>query len=217
MLANIFLSNYTKIPDVILKRYFYPTDIVIEPIAGCNINCIACPANELKRKTGMMSYSVFKKILKIIHPKYIDLFFMGEPFLNPDIFKMISYATKNNIFVKINTNCTTLERDYKKILKSGLNIITLSLDGLTQNTISIYRKGANVDEILSGINKLCYARKNSLSNIQINVRTLVFKETEKELKDIIFYLKDKGVNHLYFVKPILNNWGCKKKFQCRKN
>ena len=211
MLANLTLNNYSIIPDVVLKRFF-PKDIVIEPVAGCNIKCLSCPANDLKRRTGMMSFSFFKKILNIINPKSIDLFFMGESFLNPEIFKMISYARKKNIFVKINTNCTTLERDYKKILESGLNTITLSLDGLTQKTTGAYRKGANADKILRGIDKLCYARKNSLSNIQINVRTLVFKDTEKELEDIISYLKDKDINHLYFIKPILDNWGGKKNF-----
>lgn len=207
---NIILNNYSSIPDSLLKQIFNPVSIVVEPQAGCNIRCVACPSSELKRPYGQMSYNSFQKILdKIPNLKKIAFFFMGEPLLNQDTYKMISLCNKKGIETIVNTNCTTLRKDYRKVVDCGLNKINLSLDGFSHESLNAYRKGANFDEIIEGIESLVRYRYEQKSSLRIIIRTLVFKQTESEIPLIEEFCRSTGIDELVLVTPILDGWGGK--------
>ena len=82
-------KNYHYIPDTILKKIATPKNIIVEPIAGCNVVCSACPCDILKRPYGLMKFSTFRNVVDKTHPTKIGLYFMGEPFLNPEIFRIV--------------------------------------------------------------------------------------------------------------------------------
>lgn len=209
-LKNITLQNYGKIPDFLLKRFFDPVSIVVEAQAGCNLKCVACPSSELKRPYGRMSYANFKIILeKLPNLRNVAFKFMGEPLLNPDTYEMISLCTKKGISTVVNTNCTTLKDDYFKVIDSGLTKINLSLDGFSNESINAYRKGANFDEIILGIERLLNYRKMHNGNTRIIMRTLVFKKTEIEIPLIEEFSRRVGIDELVLVTPILDGWGGK--------
>lgn len=211
-IRKLLIKNYCLVPDFILKRFLYPRNIVIEPIAGCNIVCKSCPADSLKRPYGKMSFNNFKKIIdKLDFVKIIDLFWMGEPFLNPDIFKMIRYLKQKGIFCKISTNGTTLYKDFKEIVDSGLDRLIISFDGFSQKTFEEYRKGINFDNVVRGINLITnYKESFNSKTPEIWMRTLIFKHNESELKDIKRFGLIKKVDKHFFIKPIIDNWGGKK-------
>ena len=67
--------------------------------------------------------------LKILYKnkfKYVQIT-GGEPFLNPDIFKIIDYAKKLNLFVFINTNGSMItENVAEKLAKSKVEQVCVS-------------------------------------------------------------------------------------------
>jgi radical SAM protein with 4Fe4S-binding SPASM domain len=157
-----------------------------------------------------MSYEHFQKILlKMPYLKKIAFFFMGEPLLNAETFKMIELCSKKGIATVVNTNCTTLKSDYKKIVDCGLNKVNLSLDGFSHESINSYRKGSNFDEIIEGIEKLVKYREMQNSKLWITMRTLVFKKTEAEIPLIEDFSRTIGIDELVLVTPILDGWGGK--------
>jgi len=195
------------IPKQFIKSFGAPRNIVVEPIAGCNLRCPSCPSDCLQREYGRMTYENFIEVLNKIDPNSIGLYFMGEPFLNDEIFEMIKAAKKRNIKVTINTNGTTLYRDYEKIIESGLDHLNISLDGFSQEAMNSYRKGIRATEILEGIKLLSMAKKNGPPHITI--RTLLFEPAVKELAQITRFIKTCKIDDHRLITPLMTGWGGK--------
>ena len=209
-IKSLVLNHYDRCPDPLLKRLF--RSVVIEPIAGCNLKCPACPCTHLRRDKGIMDFRRFRRIVDSISKaklsiKRLILYYMGEPFLNPEIFEMIGYAKSRNFTTQISTNGTTLHEDHEKIVKSGLDEIIVSLDGFNEEGLNRYRVGSCFDEIKEGVERLCLRRSERKSGIRVTIKTLVFKHVEPHLEEIREFSTALGADELCFVKPIIGMWG----------
>lgn len=200
-------SNYIRIPKSALKRFATPRNITAEPVAGCNVTCSACPADCLKRPYGKMTMPTFKNIIDKIHPSNVGLYFMGEPSLNPDIFNMIRYAKSHGVKTSLNTNGSNLIRDYKEIINSNLDKIAVSVDGVTQETFEAYRKGINAENVLQGIKIL--SKYATGSPLHIQIRTLLFKSTLEEIREIDRFVEQCNLTDHKHLEPIITGWGGK--------
>ena len=85
----------------------WPTHLQVEPEAHCNLNCPVCPVTTgLGRPIGRMDFNLFKKLIDEIS-EYVFLILLwdwGEPFLNPSVYDMISYAKLKGIKLVSSTN-----------------------------------------------------------------------------------------------------------------
>jgi MoaA/NifB/PqqE/SkfB family radical SAM enzyme len=80
-----------------------PKSLSIETVYGCNARCIMCPIDyPAKRKKQIMSSKMYKYIIDSM-AKYVDdinmlnLFGLGEPFLDPQLLDRIRYELKKII------------------------------------------------------------------------------------------------------------------------
>jgi MoaA/NifB/PqqE/SkfB family radical SAM enzyme len=110
--------------------------------------------------------------------------------------------------VTINTNGTTLYRDYEKIIESGLDHLNISLDGFTQEAMNSYRKGIRATEILHGIKLLSMAKEKN-GPPHITIRTLLFEPAIRELAQIILFVKTCSIDDHRLITPIMTGWGGK--------
>ncbi|MDD5192067.1 MAG: radical SAM protein [Candidatus Nanoarchaeia archaeon] len=165
----------------------YPTRLVIEPINICNLKCPLCPTGQGNKAQprGKIRLSDFKLIINELgdYLYEIDLFNWGEPFLNPEIYSMVSYARSKNIRVKISTNFNTLKPgEIKKIVKSGLSSIIISLDGASQESLDKYRTGSNFEKVILNIRALVLEKKKQNSRYpKIIWQFLIMKHNEHEI------------------------------------
>lgn len=114
-----------------LKRFkkFY-----IEITNVCNLSCDFCPTT--KRKPEFMSLETFEEILRQAKPytDYIYLHVKGEPFLHPQIDKILDISNDFNMKVNITTNGTLIREVKDKILdKPALRQINFSLHSMDGN------------------------------------------------------------------------------------
>lgn len=153
-----------------------------------------------------MSFEDFKFIVKQLPTlKTLGLFFMGEPFLNPDIFKMIEYAENNQIETVMSTNSTTLGRHAWDILHSRLSRIIVCLDGLTQKTLETYRKGSSFKQLMAGIEHLARLKTVTASKWpHITLRFLVFKHNEHEIPGVLSLAKQLRINKVCLGRAVLD-------------
>lgn len=188
-----------------------PISAIIEPTNICNLRCPVCEtgAGILKRKKGLMSFNNFKRIIDNIPMlNNILLYFMGEPLLNKDIYKMIKYAHDNNIIISICTNGEFLNPD--KILESGLDEINFQIGGITQKTHSIYRINGRITRTIENIKKLIDKRNKLIKNgdkvkIKIILGFIVMKHNEHEINDAKKMSKNLGVDEINFIAPAIRN------------
>ncbi|MFO8087779.1 MAG: radical SAM/SPASM domain-containing protein [Bacteroidales bacterium] len=190
---NVLASEISYQISVWFKRpklWAYPSFFSVEPNNTCNLACPECPVGSktLKRKKGYISKSVYQKIINSLSQKaiYLTLYFQGEPFLHPEIYDMINYASQKKLYVATSTNAHSInEENARKIIQSGLDRLIISLDGTDQETYSAYRKGGDITMVISGIQQIVKAKKELKSQKPIvEIQFLVLGTNEHQIKQI---------------------------------
>lgn len=150
--------NYNGVNMFEIKKG--PIFIHMDLTGACNLRCIHCRAtskpaqNELKIEEIISFLDKCKKQF----PNWENLFIGGgEPLLRKrDLFKLLEYAhTKLKIKCFLNTNATLLTKDDVKKIKKYVEIVQISLDGISPKTHDKIRrvKGA-FDKAMKGLDLL---------------------------------------------------------------
>lgn len=187
----------------------YPAMAVIEPTNLCNQACDYCPTGMgmLKRPQGIMAFGQFRRIIDQIGPylAYIELYNMGEPLLNKEIYSMISYAkSKYSAYIKVDTNGMVL--DPKKLIESGLDEIWFQIGGITQDTHTIYRSNGDIGQVFENMRMLLEERKkHPYSKLKIKAGMIIMKHNEHEIEDFLNLKKTLGINEAMLIKPTVKD------------
>jgi radical SAM protein with 4Fe4S-binding SPASM domain len=130
-----------------------------------------CPLNNgLKRKQGILKFNNFKKVFDQINPAYLNLTGIGEPFLNPELFKIIKYAKQKKAMVKLDTNGTLLNQEnINKILDTKIDIISVSIDGTNKKSYEMIRVGSDFELIKKNIKNLIKKRNETKSKTRVHM------------------------------------------------
>ena len=136
-----------------------PLYLIIDTGNICNLKCPQCPTGLglPGRKRRLMTFAEFKKIFDQLYEYalFVSLYNWGEPFLNPEVFRIISYVQKKNVGTIIGSNFTTVkEEDIDNILSSGLEHLVLSIDGASPETYSTYRRRGDFQKVIANVEKL---------------------------------------------------------------
>lgn len=133
----------------------------------------------------------------------IELYSWGEPFLNKDIFDMIRYAKAKNIFVRTSSNFNTVkDKDIEEIVTSGLDQINISIDGTTEESYQIYRKGGRLSVVMGNLIKLINKKKElSSSTPIIEWQFIVSRYNENEIPKVKEIAREVGVDILRLDLP----------------
>lgn len=183
LLISYFISKTIKVPLV----FGMPFALSIEPTTSCNLRCPECPSGlrSFTRNTGNMDLILFEDIIKQLssYVFYLNLYFQGEPFLNPAFFKMIKISKQYGFYTNTSTNAHFLnDENARKTIESGLDKIIISIDGLTQETYKEYRIGGNLEKVLNGIKNLIkWKNKLKKRNPKIVLQFLVTKKNEHQI------------------------------------
>lgn len=183
-----------------------PFYLMVETTSICNLSCPMCPRQlaSINRKNNLIDYGLFQKLMEETGSKlmFLLLWNFGEPFLNPELFKMIRLAKKYHVFVGISTNGILLTKgNIYKLLDSGLDYLIISLDGADENTYIKYRKGGNFYTVVNNIKELIRARsREHLAKPFVNLQCIIFKDTAYQMNDYIALGKNLGVDKISFKK-----------------
>ena len=192
-----------------------PWSASVEPTTSCNLRCPECPTGmrSLSRAKGHMDVAVFKEILDKLSPDlfYLTLYFQGEPMINPHFPGMVQLARNRNIFVATSTNGHYLDdKNIDLIIKSGLNHLIISLDGLDQQTYEKYRVNGDLQVVIDGIRRLVAAKRSTHSASPfIELQFLVMRHNEHQMQQMKEFAKQSGVNKLSFKTAQVYNFNAK--------
>jgi len=186
----------------------YPYWLTVDPSSRCNLKCVFCPTGQDRnsRVKTILSLENFTRIIDKFGPYlfHADFCNWGEPLLNNDLPKMVSYAKKYGISTKVDTNLSMkLSEDYaRELIRSGLDRMNISLDGASQKTYEVYRRGGDFD-IVKGNIRLLSALKKELgaASPHLHWQFLVFKHNEHEIDKAKDMLKEIGADSIGFTAP----------------
>lgn len=185
---------------VILKHY--PPAVMIEPTNTCNLKCPLCPSgnSSLKRARGMMSLQDFQRIVNQIHhhTAMLILWNQGEPYLNPDFNRMVAYAARKKLYTMTSTNAS-LALDYEAIIRSGLDRIIISMDGISEETYNSYRINGDFALVLDNMKELIKAKSRLKSKTPFIVwQFIIMRQNEHEIPTVRSKAQELGVDCLEF-------------------
>ena len=195
---------------------YNPYRLWIEPTAICNLQCPHCPNKELARREylGFMDFKLFTKVIdeatQWVHD--VNLHHRGESLLHPRFFDMVKYGSRRGIFTKLHTNATLLDEiTAKRVLDSGLSLISFSFDGFDPMSYKRHRPPAKFESTLENILRFLRLKKERKQRTPITVlEVLDFPGTEeaiREGKDLEFLHRfDRlPLDRLIVKRP--HNWG----------
>ena len=143
-------------------------------------------------------------------------FFGGEPLLRKDIVELVSYASKKNLFVFVDTNAFFLNKSMVKRLKNaGITCLIISLDSpigckhdSSRGINGIYKK------VINGIK---YCREEGIPCVISTIATPDVINSG-ELENLIMMVKRLGVTGVRVLEPMLSGkWVLKKKYLLSEN
>ncbi len=181
-----------------------PVSYSIEPTNHCNLQCPECPSGlgTLTRPLGLLKFDDFKKLIDEIKGTafYIQLFFQGEPYINKQLPRMISYAQSHNIYIAISTNGHFVnENNVDLILDNAPDKLIFSVDGLDEESYQTYRIGGTFKQADEGLRSLIRRKKErKLKKPFIEFQFIVMKQNEHQIDEVRKYCKEVGVDKVVF-------------------
>lgn len=138
----------------------------VEATSHCNAACIYCPRTVYRHawQSRHLSLDTFRKLLpELPRARLVHLQGWGEPFLNPDLFAMLSLAKQQGCQVSLTTNGMLLDEDkIQALMESGLDVLAFSLAGLAENHNRV-RQGTDYGTVLRNIRAVHDAKQRHRS------------------------------------------------------
>jgi len=199
------LAENTNLPHVFVK----PRVVHIEPTVRCNLKCVHCDVTYWDRMCPDLTYEGFRTIIdQMPDLKRVIMHGMGEPLLNKDIYRMIEYASKERKLKSImsSNGIPITEENGKKLITSGLAVLSISVDGASLETNEKIRVRGNFDRLIRNIRRLVEL-KNELNSKTpwIYFSMVCMKDNVREFLGLIELAKEIGVSA---VQPqYMHFWG----------
>ena len=183
----------------------FPYMLVVDPTNVCNLHCPLCPTGTGKsgRPRGMMTLETFRTAIDSLSEYAVEviIYNWGEPLLNKHIYSMIRYAAEQNIITHLSTNLTLLTRaSAEKLIRSGLEHLRVSIDGVSQKAYGSFRKGGDYHQAMRNLQLLIETRNRLKSRSPlIDWYFLVTKHNEHEIPEAKEIARQVKVDHIHFV------------------
>ncbi len=162
-----------------------PSRMFIECTAACNISCHeACCAPETgitrTRQAGMLDFDLFRRVIDEVGPSLgrIDFFNYGEAFLHKRAVEMCEYIKTNfpHIYLYTSTNGLALnEASARRLVHSGIDEVTFSIDGASQGAYEQYRRRGRFDVAIANLRAMADEKRKAGRDLPfLNWRYILF-------------------------------------------
>ena len=168
-----------------------PNRLYVECTAACNISCFqACCAPETgitrTRQAGMLDFELFTRVIDEAGPSLVrvDFFNYGEAFLHKRAVEMCEYIKTKfpHIYLYTSTNGLALnEEKARRLVHSGIDEVTFSIDGASQDTYVRYRQRGKFDLAVANLHAMADEKARHGRDVpQINWRYILFNWNDSD-------------------------------------
>jgi len=168
-----------------------PLDWVqVEVTTHCNGLCVYCPHTLMHKDWANrhMPIELFNALVPFL--KHTDLVYLqgwGEPLLNPHFFEMVRICKGQGKRVGFTTNGMLLTDDtLRTLVDLQVDIVAVSLAGTTATTHNQIRKGTDLNQIISHLERLGTIKAERNSRVPaVHLAYLMLRSNFHELKEIL--------------------------------
>jgi MoaA/NifB/PqqE/SkfB family radical SAM enzyme len=168
----------------------------LEISLGCNISCSMCTFHDNLKKFRFMPIEQLRRITAGFD--YFGQIHIGdgsEPYINPDLLAIIGYLTGMGAKVSVQTNAKLIRtaKDAEQLVKSGLLLLSISVDGFNDATVRKIRGGLGFTEIARAIDLINEAKLRLGSSTPLLASNAVaMRSNLEEFPELAVYLLDNG-------------------------
>ena len=186
-----------------------PSRLYVECTAACNISCFqACCAPETgitrTREAGMLDVDLFMRVMDEAGPSLgrVDFFNYGEAFLHKRAVEMCEYvkATFPHIYLYTSTNGLALkDESARRLVHSGIDEVTFSIDGASQHTYERYRQRGRFDVAIANLRAMADEKRKAGRDVPVlNWRYILFtwNDSDEEMQRAREMAAEIGVDRL---------------------
>lgn len=172
--------------------------LYLDVVDACNLTCAACPRGRraMHNTRHTMPWERFRAILDKATAegiREIKLYNWGEPFLHPDIARLVRAVKDAGMRAEISTNLSLKRMDsLLPTLEAGLDRLIVSISGVTQATHGINHRGSSVATVFGHLERLAQARQAGRVQTDILVRYLHFSYNSGEIDEAQRLARDWG-------------------------
>jgi len=168
-----------------------PNRMYIECTAACNISCTeACCAPETgitkTRQAGMLDFDLFTRVVDEAGPSLvrIDFFNYGEAFLHKRAIEMCEYIKSRfpHIYLYTSTNGLMFnEASARRLVHSGIDEVTFSIDGATPESYLKYRQRGDFDLAINNLRTMADEKRKAGRDLPVlNWRYILFNWNDSD-------------------------------------
>lgn len=190
-----------RMVSYVLSRYSYrtrrarnlsgPSVLFIEATSVCNLHCVICPTGvgTLGRPKGRMSLDQFKSLVDQSNRSLRRVVFAGygEPFVNPAVYDMITYARSRRVFTELYSNALLLDdEDLVRVVDCGLDLLVVAIDLAPEgkNWRYVKRTGRDIDKVTDRLRRLSELKRERGSALpRVRISYPVTKDNEAYLEE----------------------------------
>ncbi len=155
------------------------------------------------RDGGFSDTDLYEKIFnQIASTTYLlTIHGWGEPLMHKNLSEIIRLANKNKICTVVTTNGSLLNNNVsKELISSKLDCLIFSIDGITDESYQLYRRGGKYESVINNMKELITLKKEMGSSTPfVEWQFLVFKHNEHEIEAAKSIACDIGVDNLVFL------------------
>lgn len=198
MVAKI-ANNILAVLEIQQEKVNYkhtPVLMHIELSSFCDCECIMCAhCYEKNTKSKYLGKNTFDELEKYFPTcRIIIINGYGEPFIHPEIERIISEFDKYGIKLLTTTNLQHLPISSLKNLNNVFQRINVSCDGATKKTYESIRRNAKFDVFKKNVSIL----KQNCPNVQLFMSVVSMRQNILEAVELVLMAKQLGFEEIRF-------------------
>jgi radical SAM protein with 4Fe4S-binding SPASM domain len=177
----------------------FPMTVIIENTGKCNLKCPMCPREFEEYPAEDFDFDLFKRVVDEIRDQ-TELVFpwgLGEPLINPDIYKMVRYCRDAGLYTVVSTNATLLTEERGRLLiEAGLDNLIIAFDGTTPDVYEKYRKNANFEKVRRNVLNFLELKRKVNADVFVVMQMVRLPENAHQIKDYHRMWSIEGVDEI---------------------
>jgi MoaA/NifB/PqqE/SkfB family radical SAM enzyme len=193
-----------------------PFGLLVDPSNVCNLACPGCVHSAVPKEqkvfiwgTGMLSEDRMTALLDRYGPRAIHVVFCnyGEPAVNPATPKYIRLAKSHLMGAMLSTNLSLERFDAEAYVQSGLDYMSVSIDGATQGVYEKFRKKGRLELVLRNVERLVEAKRRLGKRTPVIAwHLLAFEHNAHEIPAAREMARQLGVDAFRALTPFDVSW-----------
>jgi MoaA/NifB/PqqE/SkfB family radical SAM enzyme len=168
---SISRGRDTMVPELRLE---------IDIVDKCNLRCRSCPRGnspDVQLQRGRMEPELLDRIMKKAtgecRVKSVNLFNWTEPFLHPELSRMIEVINSYGIKTGLSSNLNIMPK-IDDVMHADPEFLIISVSGFTQGVYERNHRGGDIERVKKNMEELAGAKERTKSRTRIEVKYLLY-------------------------------------------